>query len=106
MKQLKDIALKNYAVTATDRQHNIWLRDPLAVKVFSRDMAAQKLDYMHLNPMQPHWLLCNSPAEYRFSSAKFYEKILMSLGCLHIFGRYSNASSVRWGHRPREQNNV
>jgi hypothetical protein len=85
MKQLKDIALKNYAVTATDRQHNIWLRDPLAVKVFSRDMAAQKLDYMHLNPMQPHWLLCNSPAEYRFSSAKFYEQNVDEFGLLTHF---------------------
>ena len=24
---------------------------------------------MHLNPLQPHWLLCNHPAEYQFSSA-------------------------------------
>ena len=24
---------------------------------------------MHLNPLQPHWFLCNHPAEYRFSSA-------------------------------------
>ena len=62
MKQTKDTALQNYSVTATDRQYNIWLRDPLAVLVTSREMAAQKLDYMHLNPMQPHWLLCSSPA--------------------------------------------
>jgi len=82
---MNDIVLKNYVVTATDRQHNIWLRDPLAVKVFSRDMAAQKLEYMHLNPMQPHWLLCNSPAEYRFSSAKFYEQNEDEFGLLTHF---------------------
>ena len=82
---MNDIVLKNYVVTATDRQHNIWLRDPLAVKVFSRDMAAQKLEYMHLNPMQPHWLLCNSPAEYRFSSAKFYEQNENEFGLLTHF---------------------
>ena len=46
MKQMKDMALKNYVVIATDRQYNIWLRDPLAIKVFSRLMAAQKLEYM------------------------------------------------------------
>jgi len=86
MKQMKDMALKNYVVTATDRQHNIWLRDPLAIKVFSRHMAAQKLEYMHLNPMQPHWLLCNSPAEYRFSSAKFYEQNVDEFG-LHTHFR-------------------
>ena len=28
MKATNDITLKNYQVTATDRQYNIWLRDP------------------------------------------------------------------------------
>ena len=50
-------ALKNYIVVATDRQHNIWLRDPLAIKIFNLEMLVQKLDYMHLNPLQPHWIL-------------------------------------------------
>ena len=45
IKANNDTTLKNYAVTATDRQYNIWQRDPLAVMVFSREMAAQKLDY-------------------------------------------------------------
>ena len=31
------------------------------------------LDYMHYNPLQPHWQLSNEPADYKFSSAKFYE---------------------------------
>jgi len=46
MKQMKDIALQNYAVTATDRQYAIWLRYPLAVLVTGREVAAQKLEYM------------------------------------------------------------
>lgn len=36
-------------------------------------MAGEKPDYMHYNPLQPHWLLCKDPIEYRFSSARFYE---------------------------------
>ena len=36
-------------------------------------MAGGKLDYMHHNPLQPHWQLCSDPVEYRFSSARFYE---------------------------------
>ena len=36
-------------------------------------MAAEKLDYMHYNPLQPHWQLCDDPISHRFSSAKFYE---------------------------------
>lgn len=46
IKVANDILLKNYLVEATDRQHNIWLRDPLAIKMFNLEMFVQKLDYM------------------------------------------------------------
>ena len=61
-----------YAVSASDRQYNIWQRDPLAIRIFSREMAIQKLDYTHNNPLQAHWSLCAVPEDYRFSSALFY----------------------------------
>ena len=51
MKASNEAALSNYAVTAVHRQHNIWKRDPLAIRIFNKEMAAQKLGYMHLNPM-------------------------------------------------------
>ena len=86
MKVYNDATLKNYEVAARDRQYNIWQRDPLAIKIFNREVAAQKLDYMHLNPMQPHWLLCAQPAEYRFSSAVFYEQQIDEFGLLTHFG--------------------
>jgi REP element-mobilizing transposase RayT len=86
MKAHNDVELKNYAVKASDREHNIWLRDPLAIKIFNKEMAAQKLDYIHLNPMQPHWLLCTNPADYRFSSAIFYEQNVNEFGLLTHFG--------------------
>ena len=89
MKSGNDGVLKNYAVTATDRQYNIWLRDPLAILVFSKEMAFQKLDYMHTNPMQPHWLLCTDPTEYRFSSARFYEENVDEFDLLtHLHNRF------------------
>jgi hypothetical protein len=74
MKQENDDELKKYQVFTSDRKHNIWLRDPLAVRIFNKDMAAQKLDYIHFNPSQSHWNLCNKPDDYRFSSAAFYVK--------------------------------
>jgi putative transposase len=73
-------------VVATDRQYNIWLRDPLAIKIFNLQMLVQKLDYMHLNPLQPHWLLCNHPAAYQFSSAVFYEQQMDEFKILTNFG--------------------
>lgn len=86
MKASNDGSLSNYAVTAVDGQHNIWQRDPLAIRILSKEMATQKLDYMHLNPMQPHWLLYSNPADYRFSSARFYEQNLDEFGLLTHFG--------------------
>jgi len=46
MKATNDLSLKNYLVVATDRQHNIWLGDPLAIKILNLEMFVQKLDYM------------------------------------------------------------
>ena len=66
--------LKQFVVDASDRNYNFWQRDPLAIKILNREMALQKLNYMHYNPLQEHWKLCNSPEEYRYSSASFYEK--------------------------------
>jgi len=86
MQNNNDAALKNYLIDATDRAYNIRQRNPLAVQLFTKDTAAQKLDYIHLNPLQPHWLLCNKPAEYRFSSAKFYEQQIDDFGLLTHFG--------------------
>jgi putative transposase len=64
--------LKKYEVRASDRKYNIWLRDPLAVRTLSKEMAEEKLNYLHCNPLQTHWNLCKIPDEYRFSSAAFY----------------------------------
>jgi hypothetical protein len=32
-----------------------------------------KLDYIHTNPLQEHWILVSKPEDYTFSSARFYE---------------------------------
>ena len=74
--------LEKFKVPAKDRQYNFWQRDPLAILVFSREMASQKLDYMHFNPLQQHWQLCKLPEQYRFSSASFYEKGYDEFGIL------------------------
>jgi putative transposase len=50
------------------------VRTPTTEAVTDREMASQKLEYMHLNPLQPHWLLCSNPVEYKFSSAIYYEQ--------------------------------
>ncbi len=62
-----------FRVNETDREYRFWQRDPLAVKLESRTMLEQKLEYIHTNPLQERWQLAFSPEDYFFSSASFYE---------------------------------
>jgi hypothetical protein len=39
----------------------------------SREKIEQKLDYIHLNPLQEKWSLVKFSEDYRWSSAKFYD---------------------------------
>lgn len=48
------------------------------VFIKSREMAATKIEYMHLNPLQAHWSLAVRPELYPYSSASFYELGLKS----------------------------
>ena len=72
--------LQKFRVLASDRNYNFWQRDPLATRVYKRDMAEQKLNYIHNNPLQEHWALCNIPEAYRFSSSSFYENQVDEFG--------------------------
>ena len=66
--------LELFAVKAVNKKYEFWQRDSLAIHVYSREMAIQKLNYIHLNPLSKHWNLASEPSEYWFSSALYYEK--------------------------------
>jgi REP element-mobilizing transposase RayT len=78
MKQQNDSELKK-EVLASGRKYNTWLRDPLAVRIFSKEMAEEKLNYLHCNPLQTHWNLCKMPDEYRFHRRLFIRRGQMNL---------------------------
>jgi REP element-mobilizing transposase RayT len=65
--------LLDYVENDKERKHRFWQRDPLAVCMDSQGKVEQKLDYLHLNPLQEHWNLASKPEDYKWSSAKFYE---------------------------------
>ena len=69
--------LSEFETEQDDRNYLSWQRDPLAVLIRDRQMAGDKLDYMHYNPLQPHWLLCNGSPSYKFSSAKYMKQAKM-----------------------------
>ncbi len=70
-KQQSEI-LKDLLVNAKDRKHQVWERNSLGVPLWSPEVFRQKLDYIHNNPVKAG--LCKLPEDYKYSSARFYEK--------------------------------
>jgi putative transposase len=66
--------LSKYAVDAANKKYEFWQRDSLAIDVYTREVMLQKLHYIHMNPLAPHWQLVADPNDYLWSSAKFYEQ--------------------------------
>jgi putative transposase len=54
------------------QRYAVWEDEYQAKNVFSPEFLSQKLDYVHHNPVQPHWRLAASPEVYPWSSARFY----------------------------------
>jgi len=65
---------EKYVVEKVDRKYQFWQRSSLAVEILSKEMLEQKLDYIHLNPLQAQWNLATDPNDYFYSSCSFYEK--------------------------------
>ena len=63
--------LENYRSTQRDRQYHFWERRPYKATMYNREVAKQKIDYMHYNPVKAG--LCAMPEDYKYSSAKYYE---------------------------------
>jgi|SRR6478735_387303 len=74
--------LQYYLSDKRDRNYQFWKIRPYPFEIYSRPMMIQKLDYIHHNPVQPQWNLCNSWDEYRYSSARFYEHGIDEFGIL------------------------
>ncbi|MCX6352783.1 MAG: transposase [Bacteroidetes bacterium] len=88
---LKDLKLYHkkvlpfFAVNEKERKHRIWQRDPLAIPIFTTEVLLQKLNYIHNNPLQERWQLAQTPEEYIWSSAKFYNTFEDEYGILTHF---------------------
>ena len=74
--------LNLYEVNQANKKHEIWQRDSLGVEIYSREVAKQKLDYIHFNPVSGKWNLAKDDLDYHFSSARFYETDVDDFGFL------------------------
>lgn len=72
-KRVDNMQLKNYQVNLADRLFQFWQRDCLVKECWREEFLVQKLEYIHRNPLQPHWSLADLPENYYWSSASFYE---------------------------------
>ena len=66
--------LNSYLVDAANKKYEFWQRDSLAVPLFTRKVALQKLNYIHNNPVAEYRQLAKEPCDYKYSSAKYYER--------------------------------
>jgi REP element-mobilizing transposase RayT len=66
-------SLLPYVVSANNKSYEFWQRDSLAIRLYSREVAMQKLKYIHNNPLAEHWSLVTDPSAYKYSSACYYE---------------------------------
>ncbi len=54
-------------------EHSIW-QDVQAKNIFSERFLVQKIEYIHQNPVAKEWKLVKDRAEYKYSSASFYDE--------------------------------
>ena len=65
--------LSRYKVETANKDYEFWQKTPLAIPLFTKKVAIQKLKYIHANPLAEHWQLVKDPCDYKYSSAKYYE---------------------------------
>jgi hypothetical protein len=61
------------AVTHPKKQrYKVWEDGYLAKDLFTPEVLRQKVEYIHMNPVQERWGLARAPEKYMWSSARFY----------------------------------
>lgn len=89
LKQNHQAVLPYFEVQEKERQYRVWQRDPLAVIMDSKRKVEQKLEYIHSNPLQERWNLADTPEDFQWSSAEFYERGVDRFGFLtHYMERF------------------
>jgi len=78
-------ALESCKVNKYERIYQLWKREPLSVELRTAAVFAQKLDYIHYNPVAAG--LCAAPEAYYYSPARFYRDGIDDLNMLVAAGR-------------------
>lgn len=66
--------LEKIRINKNGQVFKVWQDRYDEVYIENRELLETKLNYIHNNPLQPHWMLCNNIQDYLYSSASYYEK--------------------------------
>jgi putative transposase len=80
LKKCHPTVLEQFRVDAKDRKYQFWERNALSIELRTEAVLLQKLGYIHYNPVRAG--LCLLPADYKYSSAMFYETGIDNWGFL------------------------
>jgi REP element-mobilizing transposase RayT len=64
---------QRHAQRKSDRKHLVW-EDAIAKAVLSESYLLTVLEYIHNNPCNKGWQLVKDRADYKYSSARFYDR--------------------------------
>jgi putative transposase len=72
----RDSLLKIFEVSAikykTGSRYQVWQERFDGLEITTQEMFDTKLNYIHNNPLQEKWRICNKPEDFQFSSAGYY----------------------------------
>ncbi len=71
LKKTNQRYLKQFKVDKIDRTYQFWKRYALSIELFTEKVFLQKMKYIHNNHVKAG--ICKKPADYKYSSAKFYD---------------------------------
>ena len=84
LRELKlDGSETKYKVIASNKAYEIWMPDSLAIEINSREVARQKIDYIHAIPVSGKLGLAMDDISYHYSSAGFYHNQIDNFGFLN-----------------------
>jgi putative transposase len=66
------LKLSSFISSQRDRVFHFWERRSKSIDIVTREIASQKVDYIHKNPLQERWQLVEKEEDYYYSSASFY----------------------------------
>ena len=69
-----DLLLKTFSYPNHDKRsfHQFWQKDSDIKAIYTEDFLRRKLEYIHNNPIQPHWAIVEQSEDYPFSSCRYY----------------------------------